>query len=312
VRILFITSTYLGDAIISSGILESLRLKYPKAKFTIACGPIPLPLFESMPQLERLIPIEKLSYARHWIKLWFSCVLKHWDIIVDVRGTGLSHFLWAKKRYIWRSSNAQKLRVHQLAEFLGLPQTPSSVIHVSPEHEKEANQIINNRNPLICLSPASNWDKKSWPLENFVVLGHRLIETFPRVTLAILGAPSQRPELQVLFDGLPQESTLDLVGKITLPTLAALLKKSHLFVGNDSGLMHLAASMNTPTLGLFGPSPETIYAPWGENATYIRTDIPFEEAMGRAKQGQNIMGTLTVEKVLEKILSFVTPAKAGV
>jgi len=302
-RILFITSTYLGDAIISSGILEVLRLRYPKAKFTIACGPIPLPLFEAMPQLERLIAIEKLSYARHWIKLWFSCVLKRWDIIVDVRGTGLSHFLFAKKRYVWRSSNAQKLRVHQLAKFLKLSETPPSVIHVSLENEKEAGQIINNRKPLICLSPASNWDKKSWPLENFATLGQRLLETFPGSTLAILGAPSQRQELEILFESLPHEHTLDLVGKISLPTLGALLKHAHLFVGNDSGLMHLAASMGTPTLGLFGPSPERIYAPWGQNATYIRTDIPFEQAMELAKAGQNIMGTLTVEKVMEKILT---------
>jgi ADP-heptose:LPS heptosyltransferase len=302
-RILFITSTYLGDAIISSGILEVLRLRYPKAKFTIACGPIPLPLFEAMPQVERLIAIEKLSYARHWLKLWFACILKPWSIIVDVRGTGLSHFLCAKKRYIWRSSNVQKLRVHQLAKLLKLSETPRSVIHVSPENEKEAEGIIKNKTPLICLSPASNWDKKSWPLENFVALGHQLIESFPGATLAVLGAPSQRQELQILFDGLPSDRTLDLIGKITLPTLAALLKKAHLFVGNDSGLMHLAASMGTPTLGLFGPSPETIYAPWGENANYIRTDMPFEDAMERARQGQNIMGTLTVERVMEKILT---------
>ena len=301
-KILFITSTYLGDAIISTGILESLRKKYPKAQFTVACGPIPLPLFSGMPQIEQLIAIEKLSYSRHWLKLWARCIFKRWDLVVDVRGTGLSHFLWSKKRHIWRSSPVQKLRVHQLAEFLKLSKTPPSKIHVSAENTAKAVQILKNRERLICLSPASNWDKKSWPLENFIALGHQLIKAFPGVTLAILGAPSQRQVLDILFKGLPQDQTLDLVGKVSLPTLAVILQKSCLFVGNDSGLMHLAASMGTPTLGLFGPSPEIIYAPWGEKATYVRTPIPFEEAMDRAKKGENVMGTLTVESVFEKIL----------
>ncbi len=299
-RILFITSTYLGDAIISTGILESLRLQYPNAKFTIACGPIPLPLFEAMPQLECLIPIEKLSYSRHWLKLWATCALTRWDIIVDLRGTGLSHFLVGKKRYIWSSSAAKTLRVHQLSAFLGLAKTPPSKIHISAQHEAEAQRIVEGMNPLICLSPASNWDKKSWPLENFAALGNKLIKG--KGTVAILGAPSQRGELAPLFEAMPKEKTLDLVGQAPLPVLAAILKKADLFVGNDSGLMHLAAAVGTPTLGLFGPSPETIYAPWGERATYIRTDMSFQEAMDLAKQGQNIMGTLTVEKVMDELL----------
>ena len=306
-RILFITSTYLGDAIISTGILESLRLKHPDAKFTVACGPIPAPLFEGMPQLERLIPIQKQSYSRHWFKLWTQCILKKWDLAVDVRGTGLSHFLFAKKRRIWGSSGAQDLRVHQLSKFMGMDQTPPSKIHVSETHQQEAANLLKNKNPIICLSPAANWDKKCWPLEHFAKLATELRSPkgrFPSATIAILGAPNQREELDPLFQALPKEATLDLVGKTSLPTLAALLEQSTFFVGNDSGLMHLAAAMDTPTLGLFGPSPENIYAPWGKNATYIRTKSSFKEAMALAEQGDNIMHTLSVDDVLEKVRTF--------
>ncbi|MDX2291719.1 MULTISPECIES: glycosyltransferase family 9 protein, partial [Streptomyces] len=56
---------------------------------------------------------------------------------------------------------------------------------------------------------------------------------------------------------------VDLVGRLTIPEAAACLRRCALFVGNDSGLMHLAAAAGTPTLGLFGPTPAEEYAPSG-------------------------------------------------
>ncbi|MHB8528837.1 MAG: glycosyltransferase family 9 protein, partial [Caulobacteraceae bacterium] len=54
-------------------------------------------------------------------------------------------------------------------------------------------------------------------------------------------------------------------------------KRARLFIGNDSGLMHLAAASGTPTLGLFGPSDEALYAPWGPLARVARGPRTFEE-----------------------------------
>ncbi len=62
---------------------------------------------------------------------------------------------------------------------------------------------------------------------------------------------------------------IDLVGKLTLPEAAACLARCALFVGNDSGLMHLAAAAGAPTLGLFGPTPAQEYAPAGPRATAV-------------------------------------------
>ena len=62
---------------------------------------------------------------------------------------------------------------------------------------------------------------------------------------------------------------LDLVGALSLPQVAALLQRSALFIGNDSGLMHLAAAANTPTIGLFGPTDAAVYAPAGPRATAV-------------------------------------------
>ena len=60
------------------------------------------------------------------------------------------------------------------------------------------------------------------------------------------------------------------MGKTDLLTSYAALRHARLFVGNDSGLMHMAAAAGAPTLGLFGPSDDTLYAPWGPQTRVVR------------------------------------------
>src|SRR3546814_14109546 len=73
---------------------------------------------------------------------------------------------------------------------------------------------------------------------------------------------------------------VNLVERSDLLTAAACLERADFFVGNDSGLMHLAAAAGTPTLGLFGPSPEARYRPWGPKASFVRTPERFEQLTG--------------------------------
>jgi len=99
----------------------------------------------------------------------------------------------------------------------------------------------------------------------------------------------------------PAERVLDLVGGPDLLTVGACLARCDLFVGNDSGLMHLAAAVGAPTLGLFGPSHEWRYRPWGERAAALRTPESYEELTGGADYDHRTTGSLmdglTVEEV---------------
>jgi len=81
-------------------------------------------------------------------------------------------------------------------------------------------------------------------------------------------------------DDLAVDHHRDLVGKADLLTAAAVLRRSVLFIGNDTGLMHLAAAAGVPTLGLFGPSPIEQYAPWGAHTATVSTAIPFRDLFG--------------------------------
>jgi ADP-heptose:LPS heptosyltransferase len=64
---------------------------------------------------------------------------------------------------------------------------------------------------------------------------------------------------------------------VDLLTAFACVKHARLFIGNDSGAMHLAAAAGVPTLGLFGPSDEELYAPWGANTRVVRGPRDFEQ-----------------------------------
>src|SRR6202040_4353991 len=73
---------------------------------------------------------------------------------------------------------------------------------------------------------------------------------------------------------------IDLVGRVDLLTAAAVLRRCAMFIGNDTGLMHIAAASGTPTLGLFGPSPVAQYAPWGRRTAWVRSADPPEAMFG--------------------------------
>ena len=75
-------------------------------------------------------------------------------------------------------------------------------------------------------------------------------------------------------------AAIDLCGRLTIPEAAACLARCALYVGNDSGLMHLAAASGTPTLGLFGPTPVAEYAPAGRCAAAVVADGPFMTDLG--------------------------------
>jgi ADP-heptose:LPS heptosyltransferase len=121
--------------------------------------------------------------------------------------------------------------------------------------------------PIIVLAPTANWQPKIWPADCFAGLFHRLgcVGAVP----VILGGPgpAEHGMAEPLLGLLPE--AVDLVGRLTLPEVVACLERAVLFVGNDSGLMHLAAAAGTPTIGLFGPTDAATYRPTGRLAVAV-------------------------------------------
>ena len=100
----------------------------------------------------------------------------------------------------------------------------------------------------------------------------------------------------------------DLVGKTDLVEIFLIMKKSKLFIGNDSGLMHLSALADIPTVGLFGPSDSKRYHPWGKKTLAIKGPKSPNELMGHKefnpKKVNSLMKDLTVNYVFKEIIKF--------
>jgi len=262
-RILFITATRLGDAVLSTGVLDHLLTLYPDARFTIACGPVAEGLFARMPRLERIIVVDKRRFDLHWVSLWAQVAGHRWDLVVDLRGSALSLCLLAKRRAIMRGGRRPGHRLSHIAGALDLSPTPLPVTWTAPQDIFHAAALLPKGAPIIGLGPTANWAGKIWPAESFVALFAALAKRLPGARAAVFGGPGtgERDAAMGVLNALP--GAIDLVGSLTLAETAACLARCQLFVGNDSGLMHLAAASGTPTLGLFGPTPATEYAPAG-------------------------------------------------
>ncbi len=282
-RILFVTATRIGDAVLSTGLLGHLVERYEAARFTIAAGPVAAPLFQAVPGLERLIVVTKQPHRLHWATLYRSVATMRWDLAVDLRGSALPYFLWARQRRVMGKGNGREHRVRQLARLFGLDPPPAPRLWVAPEHEAQAAALLPAGGPVLAIGPAANWRGKEWRAERFAELARLLTApggVLAQARVAVLAAAHERTQAAPLIEALPPGRCIDLVGRLDLLTAAAVLRRAALFIGNDTGLMHMAAAVGTPTLGLFGPSPVEQYAPWGAHTAVAATAIPAAELIG--------------------------------
>jgi ADP-heptose:LPS heptosyltransferase len=295
-RILFITATRIGDAVLSTGLLSHLIGLHPQARITIAAGPAAAPLFESVPGLERLIVLPKERFGLHWLRLWRQCVLRRWDIVLDLRRSAIGWLLPTRQRFVAPKAQAPIHRVELLAATLGLERCPPSPrIWTGPSDRAAAAAMIPSGSPVLALAPAANWRGKQWRAERFVELAARLTGKagiLPDARIAVFAAEAERAAVTPVLDAIPANRLIDTVGRIGLTEVAACLERCALFVGNDSGLMHLAAASGIPTLGLFGPSREEHYAPWGPHSAWVRTTESFDALIGAPGYDHRTTGTL--------------------
>ena len=306
-RSLFVTATRIGDAVLSSGLLDYLLRQHPGARITVAAGRLAVPLFLAVPGLERTIAIQKGRWKRHWLDLWRAAAGRRWDLVVDLRGSAIAYTLWTRRRLVLRpSKRPDEHRVAELGRLLGLDEPPAPRVWLSRAHRDAAAALVPDGGPVLAIAPAANWRGKQWRAERFGALAAHLTGaegSLPGARVAVFAAEDERVQAAPLLEALDPARCVDLVGAVDLPTAAACLERCALFVGNDSGLMHLAAAAGTPTLGLFGPSRETRYAPWGASTGVVRTPESFDELTGAPgfdfKTTDTLMDGLTVEAVAD-------------
>ena len=305
-KILFITSSRIGDAILSTGALNLLIENNPESKITVDCGKASSSIFEETPNIEKIIIMNKKKYSLHWLELWIKVLPNFWDIVIDLRSSVISYLIFTKSKKIFTKKLSNVHQLVSLSLLFNLHEPLAPHIYISEKNKIIADHLMPKNKKIIAIAPTANWGGKQWPAENFIKFISKISGRdgiIKNSIVALFGLPEEMHMIRPLIDYLSNIEHINLIGKTNILDVYACMEKCICFVGNDSGLMHLAAASNIPTLGLFGPSPEKVYAPWGENCAWVRTERSFKEIISlpnyNYKSQKSYMYDLKVE-VVEK------------
>jgi heptosyltransferase III len=178
---------------------------------------------------------------------------------------GVKHFLNAHVKIDDSAHASQQLArpLQQLALYL---ESHAAVFHPSANDREAAERIFPEQNgSFVTIHPGSGSPRKNWPAERWHQLIEYLLREKQRIVMIGGEADEKRlMELESAFAGRVQ-----IVRNLPLPELGALLGKSKLFIGHDSGISHLAGAAGAPSLLLFGPTDPAVWAPVNEGVRIV-------------------------------------------
>ncbi|KQS57358.1 heptosyltransferase [Brevundimonas sp. Leaf363] len=300
---LFVTSNRIGDCVISSGVIREIARQIPGVEITVACGRPPAPFFRSAPGVVRTIVLDKKKMAGHWLDLWRQTRGTRWDLVVDIRGSALAWLLSARRRIVYNRRWETGLRkVEMVSRLMGSDTPLDPEVFLDAQARAEAAAVIDPQlarapGPIIALAPIAHQPGKSWPADRWGELVDKL-KAEPRFAgwrFMPVGGRGDRPPATPALEAAGPLG-VDFVGKGDILASAAAIDRAALFVGNDSGLMHVSAALGRPTLGLFGPTEWWLYGPWGPKTRMATSN----ETRGQFAPIED----LTVERVFSAVIAL--------
>jgi ADP-heptose:LPS heptosyltransferase len=270
-QILFITLSNIGDAVLTTPALEALHQCFPKAHIDLVADRRSSALFTHCPYRGRILYKDKKAGWQGLLRLIYQLRRIRYDLIVDLRTDGLAYLLRARKRLTKRGIKPVGLHAveHHMAVVAPLlsSTTPIPPCRVWLQAKQvqfakaQLSQLPGNR--WLALGPGANWAPKIWPAPAFIALVNAVKKHFDGVIL--VGGPHDRERGQLVAANLPLPH-VNLCGTTDLLQATAILQQASVFVGNDSGLSHLASAVGTSTFTVFGPGQPERYHPWGKDS----------------------------------------------
>jgi ADP-heptose:LPS heptosyltransferase len=304
-QVLFVTSNRIGDCVISSGVIREISRQVPGAEITVACGRPPAPFFRSAPGVVEVVPLDKKPLSGHWLDLWKRARGTRWEMVIDIRGSGLAWALNAKRRVVYSRKLETGLRkVETVSAMMGSADPLHPELFIDDRARAEAAAVIDPQlaggtgpGPILALAPIAHQPGKSWPADRWGALVEKLMgePRFDGWRFMPVGGPGDRPPATPALETAGPRA-IDFVGKGDILASAAAIDRAALFVGNDSGLMHVAAAAGRPTLGLFGPTEWWLYGPWGPRTRTVASN----ETRGEFAPIED----LTVDRVFSAVIAL--------
>lgn len=293
-RVLLVRLRSIGDTVLSTPSLFALRRFLPDAEIDILVEDWVAPVLEAHPHVDNVVVLERgglVSRARAARQIRSS----DYDVVYNLHGGTTATFLTratgARHRVGLRTYQYAQLHNHQapsplllwgqqkthsveqqlaLLGWTGVPVSdrPRTHLAVSPDAADAVNRRLAEAGledrKIALIHPAAAFATKQWATENFARVAEALAERgFAPVAIA---AQNEHELLDTLLD---QSSVHIVAFDLSLSEVAALAARSQIFVGNDSGIAHIAAAVSTPSVVIFGSSNVAHWRPWNKGAAEV-------------------------------------------
>jgi heptosyltransferase-2 len=295
----------MGDVILSTSVIETLRKTYPSAFIAMMVKPSWRELLDGNPYLNEIITYDKdgvhhgifgtMKFSWRLRKYDFDMVLvlnprarSHWCVWlagIPVRIGFDSESGWLlTHRVPFRKHEGKKHEIEymmELLKFLNIEdQNHHPFVAVSREAAQHVDQIckdlkVDGSKPAVAIHPSSSCLSRRWMPERFAELADRLIDHYGVKVFLISGASEKSFADSV--EKTMKHPSLNVAGKLSLKETAGLLKRCIMLISNDSGPTHLAAAVGTPVVAIFGASQSglssTRWKPFGSDHVVLQKDV---------------------------------------
>ncbi|QWR76623.1 glycosyltransferase family 9 protein [Candidatus Magnetomonas plexicatena] len=335
-RILIISSTALGDTLLSTPAIAAVRRRYPDAKISALIHTNYLELFITNPHIDEFIPYYG-GYKKFLVTVLRlrklnpdTALILHGNEpqatpLAYLSGAGFIFKIPIPSQYGFLLSNhtngfsdspwqhhATSVRL-KTASFADCKEDDlRMVLPVSEEDSDTVKRMLQilgleSRYILIGFQPGAALNYKMWPQSNFTALGKKLVELNPNVRIIITGSKAEKTLCTKIAADIGQ-SAVPLCGEFPLKSLGALIKELFVLVTNDTGTMHVAIATGTKTVSLFCPS---YY--WGVGRAYdfhlhkvIFKEQPCDPCVTKKCKDPHCMELISVDEVFSAVKEFLS------
>jgi len=299
-KILVIAMQYLGDVLLTTPLLHSLRLAYPDAQMDVLVYSNTAAMLEGNPDISHIITTPNHPKLADYRQL-FKQLFRRYDLAI-VTQTGDRPFLYGllaaplriatippkNKKGWWKRFFTQRWiefdndnthTVLQHLKLLDLIDVPRSFSLVPPQignvHQlTEQFPFLADNSGYAVLHPHPQWTYKQWTVEGWIEIGHYLKEIGLKLVLSGGPAKEEIDYVANIQRQLP-EDTINLAGQVSLAQLSYIIAQAKLYIGPDTGITHLAAATGIPVIALYGPTNPVKWAPWPVD--YYQDRNPFHK-----------------------------------
>lgn len=333
-RILVIKLKQPGDVLVSSPVLAACKEAWPRARVSYLVAKGTEEMIAHHPLLERLYVAERRDATwKRTLALLKELRRGRFDLVLELsggdRGAFCALMTGARERLgfayggraFWhrfcftRLITAPPLRMHlvehnlEMLRALGAePRQPRLQFFWPPEAEARVRELLATHSlepgGFVVLHPGAGWRFKCWTPHGYARVLDFLQEE-KHLPVVLTGSQvGMEQELAAAILKECRSAPVNLMGRLTLKELGALISRARFFFGVDSAPMHLAAAVNTPAAALFGPSGDFNWGPWGQSHLVIKQDwdcLPCGQDGCDGSKVSRCLAELTPEEVLARL-----------